>query len=284
MFRFGLPETLLLRAARGTSDNAGRYANYLFGAINQLPVALATPSLFTIYKQPPRFNNALVLGISQSGKSPDIVSVLAEARRQGALTAAITNVPDSDLAAEADHLLTLHAGEERSIAATKTYTSELMALALLSATLAADAQMLNEITQVPAVIEKVLTVNEHVHAIVNTYTVKAAAPVSCITTDAAVQGGIPRCRHRLRAERRCEPADSVAALDVRPSVEAKEAHLRAGERQFQGVALQLNMQLVGRQLTLLLWSVALKVVSNLAFAPDLVAHLHLHRPTHGMLH
>jgi len=159
----------IMIAARGTSDNAGRYANYLFGAINQLPVALATPSLFTIYKQPPRFNNALVLGISQSGKSPDIVSVLAEARRQGALTAAITNVPDSDLAAEADHLLTLHAGEERSIAATKTYTSELMALALLSATLAADAQMLNEITQVPAVIEKVLTVNEHVHAIAPRY-------------------------------------------------------------------------------------------------------------------
>ena len=79
-------------AARGTSDNAGRYAQYLFGAVNRLVVALATPSLFSIYKQPPRFANALVIGISQSGKSPDIVSVLAEARRQGALTAAIVSI------------------------------------------------------------------------------------------------------------------------------------------------------------------------------------------------
>ncbi len=77
-------------AARGTSDNAGRYAQYLLGSMNQLPVGLATPSLFSIYGKPPRLNRALVLGISQSGRSPDIVSVLAEARRQGALTAAVT--------------------------------------------------------------------------------------------------------------------------------------------------------------------------------------------------
>jgi glucosamine--fructose-6-phosphate aminotransferase (isomerizing) len=63
-------------AARGTSDNAGRYANYLLGALNGLPLALATPSLFTYYKQPPKLKNALVIGISQSGQSPDIVSVL----------------------------------------------------------------------------------------------------------------------------------------------------------------------------------------------------------------
>ena len=84
-------------AARGTSDNAGRYAQYLLGAVNQLVVGLATPSLFSIYRRPPKFGKALVLGISQSGKSPDIVAVLAEAQRQGALTAAITNVPNSDL-------------------------------------------------------------------------------------------------------------------------------------------------------------------------------------------
>ena len=66
----------VLIAARGTSDNAGRYANYLMGAFNGLPVALATPSLYTIYKRPPRLKNAFVIGISQSGKSPDIVSVV----------------------------------------------------------------------------------------------------------------------------------------------------------------------------------------------------------------
>ncbi len=86
-------------AARGTSDNAGRYAQYVLGAMNGLTVGLATPSLFSIYNRPPRFGNALVLGISQSGKSPDIVAVLAEAKRQGALTAAMTNNPASDLAA-----------------------------------------------------------------------------------------------------------------------------------------------------------------------------------------
>ena len=128
--------TYVVIAARGTSDNAGRYAQYVLGAVNGLVVALATPSLFSIYQQPPRFGNALVLGISQSGKSPDIVGVLAEARRQGALTAAITNFPDSDLSQQADYVINLQAGLERSIAATKTYTSELAAIALLSATLA----------------------------------------------------------------------------------------------------------------------------------------------------
>ena len=79
-------------AARGTSDNAGIYAKYLLGMVNGLVVALATPSVFTIFKQPPRLEGTLVLGISQSGKSPDIVAVLAEARRQGAVTAAITKL------------------------------------------------------------------------------------------------------------------------------------------------------------------------------------------------
>ena len=82
-------------AARGTSDNAGRYAMYLWGARNGLPLALAAPSLFTFYQQPPRLRDALVVGVSQSGQSPDIVQVLAEGRRQGCLTLAITNAPAS---------------------------------------------------------------------------------------------------------------------------------------------------------------------------------------------
>jgi glucosamine--fructose-6-phosphate aminotransferase (isomerizing) len=131
----------VLIAARGTSDNAGRYANYLLGALSGLPVALATPSLYTIYKRPPRLKNALVIGISQSGKSPDIVSVVEDAKRQGALTAAITNFTDSDLAQQADFVVDLHAGTERSIAATKTYTSELMTIAMLGAHLANDAPL-----------------------------------------------------------------------------------------------------------------------------------------------
>src|SRR5206468_8624683 len=86
-------------AARGTSDNAGVYAQYLLGSRNGLPVALAAPSLFTMYDEAPRLANALVIGISQSGQSPDIVSVIAEGRRQGAITLAITNDAASPLAA-----------------------------------------------------------------------------------------------------------------------------------------------------------------------------------------
>lgn len=119
-------------AARGTSDNAGIYAQYLFGSRNRLTVALAAPSLFTMYPQSPRLDSALVVGISQSGRSPDIVTVLEEGRRQGAPTLAITNDPESPLAAAAGMTLGLHAGTERSIAATKTYTTELVALAALS--------------------------------------------------------------------------------------------------------------------------------------------------------
>lgn len=136
-------------AARGTSDNAGRYANYLWGSQNRLPVALATPSLFTLYRQPPRLQNALVVGISQSGQSPDIVSVLEEGRRQGNLTLAVTNSPNSPLAEAADFVIDLMAGPERAVAATKTYTTELMTIAMLSASLAQDATLWAELEKVP---------------------------------------------------------------------------------------------------------------------------------------
>ena len=85
-------------AVRGTSDNAARYAQYLFGALNRLPVALATPPLFSIYHTPPQMRSALVIGVSQSGQSPDIVAVVTEGKWQGALTIAVTNAPDSSLA------------------------------------------------------------------------------------------------------------------------------------------------------------------------------------------
>ncbi|MDX1417366.1 MAG: SIS domain-containing protein [Candidatus Promineifilaceae bacterium] len=149
-------------AARGTSDNAARYAQYLFGSANRLQVALATPSLFSIYQRPPRFGNALVIGISQSGKSPDIVSVIAEAQQQGALTLALTNTPGSDMAQAADHVINLHAGQERSVAATKTYTTSLMAIALLSATAAGDAEMLDALAAIPEKVEQTLVLGAEI--------------------------------------------------------------------------------------------------------------------------
>jgi glutamine---fructose-6-phosphate transaminase (isomerizing) len=147
-------------AARGTSDNAGRYAKYLLGAVNGLSVALAAPSLFTIYKRPPNLRGALVLGISQSGESPDIVAVISEARRQGTLTAAITNSPDSDLAQGADITIDLNAGIEKAVAATKTYTSELAAIALLSTTLAQDAQMQADLDKISHSVSKTLEMEQ----------------------------------------------------------------------------------------------------------------------------
>lgn len=119
-------------AARGTSDNAARYAQYVWGIRNGLSVGLATPSMFSLYESPPGLDDTLVVGISQSGQSPDIVSVLEEARSQHRPTIAITNEPTSPLARTADVVIPLHAGEETAVAATKTYTSQLAVIALLS--------------------------------------------------------------------------------------------------------------------------------------------------------
>jgi len=136
-------------AARGTSDNAARYAQYLLGAHNGLGVGLAVPSLFTVYGAPPRLGRALTIGISQSGKSPDVVSVVEEARQQGGATLAITNDPSSPLAAAAEAVIALDVGVERSIAATKTYTAELLALAMLSAAIESDPQRWEVLEHVP---------------------------------------------------------------------------------------------------------------------------------------
>ncbi len=170
--------THVVIAARGTSDNAGRYAKYVLGANNGLLAMLAAPSLFSVYHSPPRLGNALVLGISQSGRSPDIVSVLAEARRQGALTAAITNTPDSDLAGQSDVVIDLMAGEEQAVAATKSYSAELAAVALLSATLAGDEAMFAALEQIPAAVEATLALNEEVAACAERYhTMRYAAVI-----------------------------------------------------------------------------------------------------------
>jgi glucosamine--fructose-6-phosphate aminotransferase (isomerizing) len=146
----------VVTAARGSSDNAARYAKYLFGAHNRLVLSLGAPSLITLYGAAPALGRALVLGISQSGESPDIVALLQEGRRQGALTVAITNQLASPLAAAAEHVVELHAGPERAVAATKSYTAELVALAMLSAALEGSASRRNEIEALPAAVDATL--------------------------------------------------------------------------------------------------------------------------------
>jgi glucosamine--fructose-6-phosphate aminotransferase (isomerizing) len=143
----------LLIASRGSSSNAARYAQYLLGRAHRVPVAFATPSLFTLYGQPPRLDGALVVGISQSGASPDVTAVLEEARRQGRPTIALTNVAGSPLARAAEAVLPLEAGEERSVAATKTYLNSLGAIALLFAASTDDSAALAELQTMPARVE-----------------------------------------------------------------------------------------------------------------------------------
>src|ERR671928_327962 len=104
----------VLIASRGSSSNAARYAQYLLGRAHRVPVMFATPSLYTIYNQPPRLDGALVIGISQSGASPDVVAVLAEAREQGRPTLALTNDGESPLARTAEAVLPLEAGREQA--------------------------------------------------------------------------------------------------------------------------------------------------------------------------
>ena len=151
----------VLIAARGTSDNVATYGKYLFATMLRLPVALAAPSLYTIYQQPPRTGKgALVIGISQSGESPDIVSVVYEARQQGATTLAITNEPASPLAQSAEYVVVCHAGKEQSVAATKTYTAQLTALALLVAHWSGQEESLSQIQLLPEAAERTLGIRE----------------------------------------------------------------------------------------------------------------------------
>jgi glucosamine--fructose-6-phosphate aminotransferase (isomerizing) len=137
----------VLIASRGSSSNAARYAQYLLGRAHRIPVAFATPSLYTLYEQPPRLDGALVMGISQSGASPDVNAVIAEARRQGRPTVAITNESESPLAAASEAVLPLEAGSEHAVAATKTYVNSLGAIALLFS--AATGQGRTELERVP---------------------------------------------------------------------------------------------------------------------------------------
>lgn len=121
----------VLLAARGTSDHAALFAAYLAEIRLGLPAGLASPSTVTLYGARPDLSGALVIGVSQSGTSPDITEVLQAARAAGALTLAVTNAPGSALTEAAELAVDIGAGPERAVAATKTYTAELLALLML---------------------------------------------------------------------------------------------------------------------------------------------------------
>jgi len=158
-------------AARGTSDNAAQYGKYMLEIQHGLPVALAAPSVFTLYNAVPHLgDNALVLGISQSGEAPDVIEVVRRARETGALTACITNEPDSALAQAAEFPLLIGAGEEIGVAATKTYTGSLALLALLSTAMdESHPERLEHLRRAADAMEKSLGLDEAVHHLVEKY-------------------------------------------------------------------------------------------------------------------
>lgn len=121
----------VLLAARGSSDHAALYAKYLVEIGLALPAGLASPSSVTLYGARPDLTDVLLITISQSGGSPDLLEVTESARRGGALTVAVTNTPDSPLHTAAELAVHLDAGTERAVAATKTYTASLLAVYLL---------------------------------------------------------------------------------------------------------------------------------------------------------
>ena len=119
--------------ARGSSDNAALFGRYLLEITSHVPVSLAAPSVHTLYHARLNLRNALVVGVSQSGEGTDINLVLDDARKAGAFTLGITNEPRSAMARLVDEVLLIRAGKERSVAATKTYTGQLLMFHLLAA-------------------------------------------------------------------------------------------------------------------------------------------------------
>ncbi|PKM61225.1 MAG: glutamine--fructose-6-phosphate aminotransferase, partial [Firmicutes bacterium HGW-Firmicutes-21] len=148
---------LVYFAARGTSDHASIYASYLISTYVGVPTALALPSVITAYDGKLNLKDALVIGVSQSGKAADVLAVMERAKQSGALTVSVTNDLSSPMAAYGDYHLYCNAGLEESVAATKTFTSQMYLLALLAGYWSGDACIMDMLEKVPAAIEDTLS-------------------------------------------------------------------------------------------------------------------------------
>lgn len=152
---------MIMLAARGTSDNAAQFARYLLEIQTGIPVSLAAPSIFTLYKAAVQLNGVLVIALSQSGESTDTNFVLEQARAQGAITIGVTNESGSRLARLAEHVFVVRARKERSVAATKTYTGQLLMVYLLAYALGA-AVDLDDVARIPAWAALALTLEDEI--------------------------------------------------------------------------------------------------------------------------
>lgn len=144
----------MISVARGSSDHAATYFKYVSELLMGLPVASVGPSVASVYRRRLNLAGSACVSVSQSGKSPDIVEMARVARDCGALSFAMTNVPDSPLAQVSDHLLNLHAGPELSVAATKTFVTSAVSAVWLLAECAGDDALLASIRGLPEVLDK----------------------------------------------------------------------------------------------------------------------------------
>ncbi|HEX8639433.1 MAG TPA: SIS domain-containing protein [Pyrinomonadaceae bacterium] len=157
---------LIVLVGRGSSDNACQLGRYLLEVTTGIPVSLSAPSVFTLYNAKLDFKRALVIGVSQSGEGDDINQVLESAKNSGAYTLAITNEADSTMAKIVDETLLIHAGREKSVAATKTYTGQMLHFYMLAAQLAEEKIAFEKI---PAFSSQVLQLKSKVEELVERY-------------------------------------------------------------------------------------------------------------------
>jgi glucosamine--fructose-6-phosphate aminotransferase (isomerizing) len=157
---------LIILVARGSSDNAALFGRYLLEVTTGIPVSLSAPSVFTLYNAKLKLNRALVIGVSQSGEGADINKVLESAKNSGAFTIGITNEADSAMAKIADETLLIHAGRERSVAATKTYTGQMLHFYLLASVL---AKKKLEFEKIPQFVANALDLKPQVETLVQRY-------------------------------------------------------------------------------------------------------------------
>jgi glucosamine--fructose-6-phosphate aminotransferase (isomerizing) len=159
---------LVVLVARGTSDNAAQFARYLTEITTGIPVSLAAPSVHTLYESKLDYRQALVVGISQSGEGTDINMVLESAKRRGGYTVGITNEKDSAMAKLVDEVFLVHAGPQRSVAATKTYTGQLLIFYLLAAALGMNLSM-EQVSEIPDRVAETLTIIPELRQLVERY-------------------------------------------------------------------------------------------------------------------
>lgn len=159
---------LIVLVARGSSDNAALFGRYVLEITTGIPVSFAAPSVHTLYHAKLDLRDALVVGISQSGEGVDINLVLENAKQCGATTLAITNEGESSMAKLTDETFLIHAGRERSVAATKTYTGQLLMFHLLARALS-DVARKDEIERIPEFAEAALGLRPKIEAMVGRY-------------------------------------------------------------------------------------------------------------------